>query len=89
MPTWLAPEAAPVKEKQQAGLEPWQIQSLQDDKRKGLTVEGLAARYGVSIRTVYRYLDVRVERIYIDGWTAWFALGAKKAPQRLTVWEQA
>lgn len=69
-------------------LEPWQIRELQDAHKKGVTVDGLAARYNVSTRSVYRYLAVRVERIYVDGWTAWFAL-SDKAPQRLTVWEAA
>lgn len=72
-----------------AALEPWQINILQDDHRRGVTVDVLADRYEVNRRTVYRYLNVRVERIYVDGWTAWFALRGKRSPQRLTAWESA
>lgn len=78
-----------MKEKPQAGLEPFQIKEIQDDTRRGMTVEALASRYGISTRTVRRYLNVRVERIYIDGWTAWFALRGTRMPQRLTAWEEA
>ena len=71
-------------------LEPWQIRELLDDHRRGIKPDELAAAYGISKRTVYRYLDARVERIYVDGWTAWFALHSdKREPQRLTPWEVA
>ena len=71
-------------------LEPWQIIELQDRHTQGVAVDALALRYGVGRRTVYRYLASRVERIYVDGWTAFFALGHdKRAPQRLTKWERA
>jgi len=71
-------------------LEPWQMRAIQDDKRRGLTIDALADRYRVSRRTIYRCLNVRVERVYVDGWTAWFALsGNKRQPQRLTPWEAA
>jgi predicted DNA-binding transcriptional regulator YafY len=73
-----------------AALEPFEIRQLQDDGRRGISAEALAVRYGCSKRTIYRYLATRVERIFIDGWSAWFALrGDDKAPQRLTPWEQA
>lgn len=71
-------------------LAPFQIREMQDDHRRGLTIDGLAARYGVSRRSVYRYLNARIERVYVHGWTAWFALhGNNRAPQRLTEWEPA
>ncbi len=86
----LSPTGAPVKSTHQPGLEPWQIRELQDDHRRGALVDDLAARYGVSRRTVYRYLEARVERVFVDGWTAWFALhNDKRSPQRLTPWEAA
>ena len=71
-------------------LEPWQIRELLDDHRRGIKPDELAAAYGISKRTVYRYLGGKVERIYVDGWTAWFALYSdKREPQRLTPWEAA
>lgn len=71
-------------------LEPWQIRALQDEHRLGTSCVTLADRYGVSVRTVFRYIHARVERVYVDGWTAWFALhGDDAKPQLLTPWEQA
>lgn len=71
-------------------MEPWQIKELQDEFRLGEHIDDLAYRYGISRRTVSRYLSVRIQRIYVDGWTAWFALSSEaKQPQRLTPWEKA
>jgi len=79
-----------VKSLHPAALEPWQMKAIQDDKRRGMAVDDIADAYRVSRRTVYRCLSVRVERVYVDGWTAWFALGSsKRSPQRLTPWEAA
>jgi hypothetical protein len=71
-------------------LEPWQIREMQDEHRLGIGLETLALRHNISLRTVNRYINARVERVYVDGWTAWFALHSdERSPQRLTGWEPA
>jgi transposase len=73
----------------QITLEPAQIRHAQVDFINGVSVDAIAERYGVSRRTIYRFLSVRLERVRVEGWAAWFALSDKKAPQRLTTWEPA
>lgn len=78
-----------MREHPQPGLEPFAIKCLQDEHRGGRKVDDLAFDYGISRRTVHRYLNGRVERIYVHGWTTWFFLADDRAPQRLTPWEAA
>jgi hypothetical protein len=87
LPPRMASEAAAMKSLHTPDLEPWQIRELQDDKRRGMTPDALADKYRVSRRTVYRFLAGRVERVYVDGWSAFFFLSGKRAPQRLTTWD--
>lgn len=70
-------------------LEPWQMKQVQRLHQQEVPVTDLAERYNVHRRTIYRCLAVKVERVYLAGWGAWFALSPKKAPQRLTPWEAA
>lgn len=70
-------------------LEPARIRHVQVDYINGVSIDGLAEKYGVSRRTIYRLIKVRLDLIRLEGWSAWFAFSAKKAPQRLTPWEAA
>lgn len=74
---------------QTAGLEPMQITELQDAKKRGASIDGLAERFGISRRSVYRYLRGRVVRTYLlDGWSAFFFYDGERTPVRLTPWER-
>jgi hypothetical protein len=56
----------------------------------GVAVPAIAEQFGVSRRTVYRYLreDVDYYTVPIDGWVATFAQAEGRAPWRVTPWRR-
>lgn len=54
-------------------------------------MEAIAAAYGVSKRTVYRYLAAGVTEqvVEVAGWRATFAVRCGVAPWRVSPWERA
>jgi transposase len=70
-------------------LEPEQIVALVADVVGGASAEGVAERYGVSRRTVYRYCHITsITRLHIEGWSAQFAIRPGHPPRQLTSWER-
>lgn len=51
----------------------------------------IARIYGVSVRTVYRYLEgaPTYATVELDGWMATFASSAGRAPWRVSRWKRA
>jgi hypothetical protein len=49
----------------------------------------IAEQYGVSKRTVYRYLEAGLLEYFdveLDGWSATFAVSARRPPWRVSRW---
>lgn len=61
-------------------LDAGDLRQLAERRAAGWTIEALANAYGVSKRTVYRYAQVRVHRVEVDGYEALFATAHKSTP---------
>ena len=59
--------------------------------RGGVPVADIASRFGVTVRTAYRYLDddSMVVTVKAGPWRARFAIDGTREPRRLTPWEKA
>lgn len=55
----------------------------------GASMRSIAEQFGVSVRTVYRYLvpGTKYFEVQIEGWLATFARSPGKAPWRVSRWE--
>ena len=54
-----------------------EIEELQRARAAGATARQLADRFGVSVRTIYRWLDTEVVQVEVGGWAASFAIRPK------------
>lgn len=54
---------------------------------RGRYLRDLAERFGVTTRTIHRYLVGEVVRGEVAGYYAYFRVVPDRAPQRVTVWE--
>jgi AcrR family transcriptional regulator len=59
-------------------------------RRGGVSMDVIAEQYGVSKRTVYRYLEPELSyfEIAVDGWVATFARRPRQAPFRVGPWRR-
>lgn len=65
-----------------------EITEMQWRRAEGWTIEQLANVYGVSTRTVQRYLArSRPVRVVVGKWQAWFCTTYNDAPRRIGEWE--
>lgn len=57
----------------------------------GASMDLIAEQYGVSKRTVYRYLERGLEYFDVEmgGWVATFAVSARRPPWRVSEWQRA
>ena len=70
---------------------PESVEAMRAMHNAGVHVALIAEQFGVSVRTVYRYLDVDViySEVELDGWVAVFARARDRAPWRVTAWSKA
>lgn len=64
--------------------------SMQQMRDAGVAPEAIAAAFGVSVRTVYRYTDPAIEysAVVVGAWTARFAVRGDRQPWRVTAWRR-
>lgn len=61
------------------------VGQLIDRRAKGWTIEALATAFGITTRTVYRYLDLEhPERVRVGRYVAWFAPSRVGPPVQLS-----
>jgi hypothetical protein len=73
-------------------LPPEQILELHLERKKPNppTMETLASRYGVSVRSLHRYLQGEVVEVDVAGeWVAPFLYSPDSPPQRLGDWQKS
>ena len=70
---------------------PESVAAIRRYHAQGVPVPTLADAFGVSVRTVYRYLGDQslVETVTVGGWTAEFGFDDLHCPRRLTPWRRA
>lgn len=70
--------------------DPKAIAAMDNMRRGGASMTDVAAAFGVSKRTAYRYLapDLVYVEIVVDGWAATFARRPRHAPWRVGPWRR-
>lgn len=66
-----------------------EIEELRERRAAGWKVQALMNAYGVSRRTVYRWVSGDVVSVQIGGWVAGFHILPGQSPQRLSSWRVA
>jgi DNA invertase Pin-like site-specific DNA recombinase len=70
-------------------LDPTEIEELRRRRREGWRVQHLARAYGVTSRTIYRYLSAPPPvQVTVEGWRAWFVLSHRDRPLQVSAWER-
>jgi transposase len=68
---------------------PEAIDEMRRLHRGGASMDAVAEQFGVSKRTVYRYLNAaEYFDIEVAGWIATFAVSEGKAPWRVSAWRR-
>jgi DNA invertase Pin-like site-specific DNA recombinase len=69
---------------------PEAIDEMRRLRRAGTSCATIAEQFGVSVRTVYRYVEsrIRYHDVVIDGWVATFARRPREAPWRVSDWKR-
>jgi hypothetical protein len=57
--------------------------------QRGAAFRSIAADYGVSVRTVQRYLRTELKPVKVAGYRALFLIRQDRAPTQVTTWERA
>jgi len=71
-------------------LDPSETEELRQRRREGWRIEHLARAYGVSTRTIVRYLSATPPfRVHVENWQAWFVIGQGDRPVQVSAWEPA
>jgi hypothetical protein len=72
-------------------LGPATVAELDRLRRGGVSMKAIAERYGISVRTAYRYLEASptYATVDVEGWTATFAIAPGRAPWRVSRWRRA
>lgn len=78
---WIGPHRA---------LSAGQAAEIRRLRRQGTRAREIAARYAISVRTVYRYLAEPEPRLVeVSGWRAGFVVAPGCVPRRVTAWTPA
>lgn len=57
--------------------------------QRDAALRGIAAEYGVSARTLRRWVGYKVTTVKCDKYHALFVIGAGRRPSQVTPWERA
>lgn len=63
-----------------------QVAEIRRLRRQGVRVATIALRYGVTARTVYRYLKGVTLPVNVSGWRADFVVAPGRIPRQVTPW---